>query len=113
MLAILAAAAAALAAFFLGLRAQMLKPSLCSWPDAPRCVRYATFGLSAVLGAYTVSVVNGYQPTSGEAVILMALAAYAALLWVNLYRQVRAHPNGQAARCGEPVWEPSDQPPVI
>lgn len=84
------ASAAAIAAIFLGLRAQMLKPILESWPDAPRCVRYATFGLSAILGGYTVAVVNGYPPSTGEAVILLSLAAYAVLLWLNLYRQVRA-----------------------
>lgn len=90
------ASAAALAAIFLGLRAQMLKPMLASWPDAPRCVRYATFALSAVLGAYTVAVIDGYAPSTGEAVILSALAAYAILLWLNLYRQVRRHSTEEA-----------------
>lgn len=89
ILSLISAISAAAAAMFLGLRAQMLKPALSSWPDAPRCVRYSTFALSAVLGAYTVAVVDGYRPQSGEAVILTALAAYAFLLWVNLYRQVR------------------------
>ena len=86
----LCASMATVAAIFLGLRAQMLKPILESWPDAPKCVRYATFALSAVLGGYTVAVINGYAPSTGEAVILFALASYAALLWLNLYRQVRA-----------------------
>lgn len=90
MLGWLCASFAAIAAIFLGLRAQMLKPVLESWPDAPRCVRYATFALSAILGGYTVAVINGYDPSSGEAVILASLAAYAVLLWLNLYRQVRA-----------------------
>lgn len=83
------ASLAAIAAIFLGLRAQMLKPILASWPDAPRCVRWATFALSIMLGAYTVAVINGYPPSTGEAVLLFALAAYAVLLWLNLYRQVR------------------------
>lgn len=90
MVALIAALSAACAAMFLGLRAQMLKPSLSSWPDAPRCVRYSTFALSAILGAYTVAVIDGYRPQSGEAVILASLAAYAFLLWANLYRQVKA-----------------------
>lgn len=109
MLAVIAAFSASAAAMFLGLRAQMLKPALCSWPDAPRCVRYASFGLSTVLGAYTVAVVNGYRPASGETIILVALAVYAGLLWVNLYRQVRA--TAPAVFSGEPVWDPCDQPP--
>lgn len=87
---LIAALASAAAAMFLGLRAQMLKPHLESWPDAPRCVRFSTFGLSAVLGAYTIAVVNGYEASTGEAFVLSALAAYAGLLWLNLYRQVRA-----------------------
>lgn len=82
--------AAAAAATFLGLRAQMLKPDITIWPDAPLCVRYSTFGLSAVLGAYVVGIVNGYQPSSGEAVILISLAIYGGLLWLNLLRQVQA-----------------------
>ena len=90
MLGWLCASLAAIAAIFLGLRAQMLKPGLESWPDAPRCVRFSTLGLSIMLGAYTVAVVNGYAPSSGEAFILATLAAYAVLLWLNLYRQVRA-----------------------
>lgn len=90
MLSLICALCATGAAIFLGLRAQMLKPALSSWPDAPRCVRWSSFALSAVLGAYTVAVVDGYRPSSGEAVILAALATYAFLLWVNLYRQVRA-----------------------
>lgn len=89
LLSLVAALSAAAAGMFLGLRAQMLKPHLSSWPDAPLCVRYSTFGLSAVLGGYTVAVINGYQASSGEAVILAALAAYGGLLWLNLYRQVR------------------------
>jgi len=89
MLTLLAASAAALAAVFLGLRAQMLKPLATSWPDAPRCVRYATFCLSAVLGAYVVAVVDGHRATPWEAGVLMSLAGYGFLLWVNLFRQVR------------------------
>lgn len=90
MLAVVCASLASIAAIFLGLRAQMLKPMLSSWPDAPRCVRVSTLGLSIVLGAYTVAVVDGYRPSSGEAFILASLAAYAFLLWLNLIRQVRA-----------------------
>lgn len=86
---LIAAMSAAAAAIFLGLRAQMLKPILSSWPDAPRCVRYATFGLSVVLGGYTVHICNGGQATASEALILFALAAYGGLLWLNLFRQVR------------------------
>lgn len=89
-LSLIAAIMAVLAAVFLGLRAQMLKPGVTSWPDAPRCVRYSTFCLSAVLGSYAVAVLlSGYEASSGEAVILTALAGYGGLLWVNLYRQVR------------------------
>ncbi len=84
-----AALAAAVASVFLGLRAQMLKPALTSWPDAPACVAWSTAALSIVLGGYVVAVVDGYRASSGEAAILTALAAYAALLWVNLLRQVR------------------------
>tara|TARA_R110002051_G_scaffold161835_4_gene233455 strand:- start:609 stop:896 length:288 start_codon:yes stop_codon:yes gene_type:complete len=90
MLSIVCGLAATAAATFIGLRAQMLKPNVTSWPDAPLCVRYSTFGLSAVLGGYVVGVVNGYQPSSGEAVILVALAIYGGLLWLNLLRQVQA-----------------------
>lgn len=86
---LIAALSAAAAAIFLGLRAQMLKPILSSWPDAPRCVRYATFGLSVVLGGYTVHICNGGRATASEALILFALASYGFLLWFNLFRQVR------------------------
>lgn len=89
ILSILAAGAAVVAAVTLGLRAQMLKPAFTPWPEAPRCVRWATFGLSAVLGAYAYSVVQGYRASTGEVAILLALAAYSSLLWVNLLRQVR------------------------
>lgn len=90
MLNLICITAAVVAAIFLGLRAQMLKPDLTTWPEAPRCVRWATFLLSAVLGAYAVATVDGYRPTTGEAVILVALAGYAFLLWFNLFRQVQA-----------------------
>jgi len=86
---LIAFAAACVAAVFLALRAEMLKPKMASWPDSPMCVRLATFALSAVLGAYAVAIVDGYAPTSGEAAILSALASYAFLLWLNLFRQVR------------------------
>lgn len=90
MLSLTAAFMAAAAAMFLGLRAQMLKPGMTSWPDAPRCVRYSTFCLSAILGSYAVAVtLSGYEASSGEAIILTALAGYGGLLWMNLYRQVR------------------------
>jgi len=89
ILSLVCALSAAAAACFLGLRAQMLKPVLSSWPDAPRCVRWSSFGLSAVLGGYVVAVVNGYPPSTGEAVLLVALATYSGLLWLNLFRQVR------------------------
>lgn len=90
MLSLIAAFMAAAAAVFLGLRAQMLKPGMNSWPDAPRCVRYSTFCLSAILGSYAAAVtLSGYRASSGEVVILTALAGYGFLLWVNLYRQAR------------------------
>lgn len=89
MLSIIAGTGAVLALVFLGLRAQMLKPGMTSWPDAPRCVRWASFILSAIMGSYVVALFDGYRASSGEAIILPALAAYAGLLWVNLYRQAR------------------------
>ena len=91
-LSLIAAFMAAAASMFLGLRAQMLKPGMTSWPDAPRCVRVSTFCLSAILGSYAAAVtLSGYQASSGEVVIVTALAIYGGLLWLNLYRQVRAH----------------------
>lgn len=89
MTGLIAFVAAVVAAIFLALRAEMLKPGMSSWPDSPLCVRLATFALSAVLGAYAVAIIDGYAPSSGEAGILSVLAVYAFLLWVNLYRQVR------------------------
>jgi hypothetical protein len=91
-LSLVAAMAAAVASVALGLRAQMLKPRLTSWPDAPACVAWATVGLSIVLGGYVVAIVDGYRATTGEAAIALALAAYAVLLWLNLLRQVRREP---------------------
>jgi hypothetical protein len=82
--------AACVAATFLALRAEMLKPGMSSWPDSPACVRWASFALSACLGAYAVAIVDGYPPSTGEAGLLVALAGYAFLLWLNLFRQVRA-----------------------
>jgi hypothetical protein len=84
-----AAMAAAVASAAMGLRAQMLKPALTSWPDAPACVAWSAVGVSIVLGCYVVAVVDGYRATTGEAAILTAFAVYAVLLWVNLLRQVR------------------------
>lgn len=86
-LSILAAALAAFAAVFLALRAQMLRPEFASWPESPRCVRWASFILSIALATYVVAVVQGYRATTGEVGILAPLAAYAFLLWVNLQRQ--------------------------
>ncbi|WP_292223949.1 hypothetical protein [Brevundimonas sp.] len=85
---VLAATFAITAAVFLGLRAQMLKPDLAAWPDAPRCVRWATFVLSAALGGYAVAVINGHPARLLETGLLGVIAAYAFLLWVNLYRQL-------------------------
>ena len=90
MLTLAAGLGATLAMVFLGLRAQMLKPVMASWPDAPRCVRWASFGLSALMGSYGAALIDGHRASSWEAVILLAIAAYAGLLWVNLYRQARA-----------------------
>jgi hypothetical protein len=89
-LSILAVILAVVAAVTTGLRAQMLKPDFSPWPDAPRCVRWASFGLSLVLATYAWAVIQGYRATTGEVAILAALAGYSALLWANLLRQVRA-----------------------
>lgn len=90
MTGLIAFVAAVGAAVFLALRAEMLKPTMGSWPDSPACVRYATFALSACLGAYAVAIIDGYPASTGEAGLLSALAIYAFLLWLNLLRQVRA-----------------------
>lgn len=90
MLSVIAGLGASLGMAFLGLRAQMLKPAMASWPDAPQCVRWASFGLSAILGSYVAALFDGYRASAWEALIVWALAAYAGLLWVNLYRQARA-----------------------
>lgn len=85
-----AAWSAIAAAVFLGLRAQMLKPDMTSWPEAPGCIRWACFGLSIVLGAYAVAVLmDGHRASLAETLILAALCGYAALMWLNLYRQFR------------------------
>jgi len=103
LLSLIAAGMAILAAVFLGLRSQMLKPGMTSWPDAPRCVRYSTFCLSAVLGSYAVAVtLSGYRASSGEVVILTALAVYGGPLWVNLFRQLQ-----RQAEAGVPVSAPT------
>lgn len=92
-LSLFTAVAAAVASIAFGLRAQMLKPALTSWPDAPACVAWAAVALSIVLGCYVVAVLDGYRASTGEAAILTALAAYAVLLWLNLLRQVRRGPR--------------------
>lgn len=89
MLSIIAGFSAALAMAFLGLRAQMLKPDMASWPDAPRCVRWASFVLSAAMGSYVVAIVNGYPASTGEAAIFPLIAGYSGLLTINLYRQIK------------------------
>lgn len=88
-LSLFCALCATAASAFLGLRAQMLKPALTSWPDAPACVAWATVALSIVLGGYVVAIVDGYRASTGEAAILLTLAVYSGLLFVNLLRQVR------------------------
>lgn len=93
---VIAALLAAVASVALGLRAQMLKPELSAFPDSPRCVRWASFGLSVVLGAYVLGVVEGHDATLTELALLAALAAYAVLLWLNLYRQGLAAPDPDA-----------------
>lgn len=88
ILTLLAATLAALSSLFLGLRAQMLKPDISAFPDSPRCVRWASFGMSLVCALYVVAVLmNGYRATETEACLLAAWAVYSFLLWVNLYRQ--------------------------
>ncbi len=100
-LSILAVSLAVVAAVTTGLRAQMLKPDFSPWPDAPRCVRWASAGLSIVLATYAWAVVQGYRATSGEVAILAALALYSVLLWANLLRQVRAEgPRGEGPSSG-------------
>lgn len=89
---LMAGTSAAAAGAFLALRANMLKPEYASWPEAPRCVRWATFGLSVVFGGYATAVfIGGHGATGMEATLTAAMAGYAFLLWLNLYRQVRAH----------------------
>jgi small-conductance mechanosensitive channel len=90
-LSVFSALCATAASAFFGLRAQMLKPSLRSWPDAPAAVAWVTIALSIILGCYVVAVVDGYRATTGEAAILFVLAVYAGLLFGNLLRQVRGH----------------------
>lgn len=86
-----AGVSAAAAGAFLALRANMLKPEFSSWPEAPGCVRWATFALSVVFGGYAWAVFVGGRPATGmELAITAAMAVYAFLLWLNLYRQVRA-----------------------
>lgn len=88
MLTITAAILAGLASLFLGLRYQMLRPELSRFPDSPRCVRWASFGLSLICALYVVSVwLNDYQATRTEAGLLAGISTYAFLLWINLYRQ--------------------------
>lgn len=85
----------------------MLRPELATWPESPRCVRWASFVLSISLGAYVVAVAQGYPPTTGEVGILAPLAAYAFLLWVNLMRQrVRPDEGPSPAEVTDPASAP-------
>lgn len=107
LLTIVAVGCAVTAAVFLHLRAQMLRPELATWPESPRCVRWASFFLSLSLGTYVIAVLQGYRPTMGEVGILIPLAAYAFLLWVNLMRQrVRGDEGPSSAVVTDPVSAP-------
>lgn len=70
-----------------GLRANMMKPEVKTWPTRPLPVRLATVSVAIVLWAYVFSVVNGdYRPTQGEAALLPVLALYGGVTFVYLFR---------------------------
>lgn len=86
----IAALAAGYGSACLQLRAQALKPHMESYPEGPLGVRWALFGLSLVLGAYSVTVVIGdYQATHTEALLVVAVAWTAHVLWRNVRRQAK------------------------
>ena len=85
-----AALAAGFAGLFLGVRANMLKPDMSAWPESPRCVRWASFGLSVFCEAYAATIVlGGHRASDVEVMFCLALATYAFFLWLNLQRQVK------------------------
>lgn len=89
-------ALAVVSTVMLGLRGQMLKPELASWPDSPRCVGWASSGLSLASALWAVGAwLNGWPVTGGSIPLLGSLAIYSTLMFVNLYRQERAAGGGE------------------
>lgn len=85
---LLAAVASTVAMICLGLRANMLKPDMASWPDSPRCVRWASFFLSVVFGGYaSVLWFAGHKAPTEGAGLATAVAVYSVFLWINIVRQ--------------------------
>lgn len=75
----------------LQLRAQALKPVFSLYPEAPRRVRMALFGLSLIMGAFAVTVLIGdYVATRTEALLVCAVAVTAHVLWRNVRDQGKA-----------------------
>ncbi len=81
--------AAAISSVAFGIRSNMLRRDVVSWPSAPTVVWLVNFAVSVALGAYVVAVIDGYAPSSGESWILVILTLYSVVYLINLTRQVR------------------------
>lgn len=78
------------AGFGFGLRANMMKPEVISWPDRPFWFRFGVFLMAAVLWAYTFKLLGllgePYAASDAEAVLMPVLAFYSAVVWLYFYR---------------------------
>lgn len=82
-----ATSAAFLAAAALAMRANMLKPDLKTWPQAPRLVQRTLAGLGIVMGMAAVSIFVGRDATAREALVYTALALGGLIMLANLNAQ--------------------------
>lgn len=86
---ILCAVGAAVSSVAFGIRSNMLRSEVESWPSAPTLVWLVNFVVSVGLGAYVVAVIEGYAPSSAEFWLMVVLSLYSVVYLVNLTRQVR------------------------
>lgn len=86
---LVAAASAFSACLFLGLRANLLKPKISTFMDAPDWVWIAIVGLSVVMGCAGIHIARHGGATYREAVVYAAIALQAGAMLLNVIRNGR------------------------
>lgn len=82
-----ASGAAAIACIATGLRAEMLKPEINSFANAPTWVHLSLTALSLTLALTAISIFGSGVATTREALTYTVLAAVSVAFLLNLHRQ--------------------------